>query len=45
MNGVYDPLGLISPFTVKAKIMLCKLWAQDRKFDWDEPIPETFRQE
>ena len=33
VNGIYDPLGLISPFTVKAKIMLCKLWAQDRKFD------------
>ena len=45
VNGIYDPLGLISPFAVKAKIMLCKLWAQDRKFDWDEPIPETFRQE
>ena len=25
--------------------MLRKLWAQDKKFDWDEPIPETFRQE
>ena len=25
--------------------MLRKLRAQDRKFDWDEPIPETFRQE
>ena len=45
VNGIYDPLRLISPFTVKAKIMLHKLWAPDRKFDWDEPIPETFRQE
>ena len=45
VNGIYDPLDLIPPFTVKAKIMLHKLWAQDRKFDWDEPIPETFRQE
>ena len=45
VNGIYDPLGLISPFKVKAKIMLRKLWAQDRKFDWDEPIPATFRQE
>ena len=25
--------------------MLHKRWAQDRKFDWDESIPETFRQE
>ena len=44
LNGIYDPLGLISPFTAKAKIKLSKLWAQDRKFDWDEPIPETLRQ-
>ena len=45
VNGIYDPLGLISPFTVKAKIMLRKLWAQDQKFGWDEPIPSSFRQE
>ena len=45
MNGIYDLFDLISPFTVKAKIMLRKLWTQDRKFDWDEPKPETFRQE
>ena len=43
VNGIHDPLGLISPFSVKAKIMLHKLWAQGRKFDWDEPIPETWR--
>ena len=45
VNGIYEPLGLISPFTVKAKIMLRKLWAQDQKFGWDEPIPSSFRQE
>ena len=26
VNGVYDPLGLISPFTVRAKMMLRKLF-------------------
>ena len=45
VNGIYDRLVLISPFTAKAKIMLCKHWAQDRKFDWGDPIPQTFRQE
>ena len=45
VNWIYDPLGLISPFTVKAKIMLRKLWAQDQKFGCDEPIPSSFRQE
>ena len=45
VNGVYDPMGLISPFTVRAKIMLRKLWGQEKKLDWDDPIPERLRQE
>lgn len=45
VNGVYDPLGLISPFTVRAKIMLRKLWGQDKKLGWDDPIPENLRQD
>lgn len=36
INSVFDPLGLISPFTVKAKILLKDLWR--RKFDWDDEI-------
>ena len=38
-------MGLISPFTVRAKIMLCKLWGRDEKLDWDDAIPERLRQE
>ena len=45
VNGIFDPLGLISPFTVKAKILLRKLWGQDNKLGWDEEIPEHFRKE
>lgn len=26
VNGIYDSLGLISPFTVRAKILMRKLW-------------------
>ena len=40
VNGVYDPLGLISPFTVRAKMMLRKLWGQDERLDWDDAIPD-----
>ena len=35
----------MSPFIVKAKILLRKLWGQDKKIGWDEPIPEQFRRE
>lgn len=45
VNGIYDPMGLVSPFTVRAKIMLRKLWAQDKKLDWDDAMPERLRRE
>ena len=45
VNGVYDPMGLMSPFTVRAKILLRKLWGQEKKLGWDDPIHEHLRQE
>ena len=39
INGVQDPLGLVGPFTVKAKILMRHLWGSDQKLDWDDPIP------
>lgn len=33
----YDPLGFISPVTVKAKLLIQELW--QRKLEWDEPLP------
>lgn len=35
---IYDPLGLLSPTIIIAKIILQKLWLC--KIDWDEPIPD-----
>ena len=37
--NIYDPLGLISPFTIKAKILLRKLWTVEPKLEWDDPLP------
>lgn len=34
--SVYDPVGLISPFTLLAKIILQDLWSVQR--DWDTPL-------
>ena len=45
VNGIYDPLGLVAPFTVKAKIMLRKLWLHEEKLDWDDEIPENLQLE
>lgn len=35
---LYDPLGLINPILVTAKIILQKLWSL--RLDWDDPIPD-----
>ena len=29
VNGVFDPVGLLSPFIVRAKIMMRRLWAEN----------------
>lgn len=34
---VFDPLGLLSPCTIKAKIILQKVWLP--KMTWDEAVP------
>ena len=34
---IYDPLGLVSPFTLLAKMYLREVWS--RNLDWDTPLP------
>jgi len=36
-SRTYDPLGLLSPVTVKAQLLIQDLWQQ--KLEWDEPLP------
>ena len=45
VNSIYDPLGLAGPYTVRAKILMRKLWTYETKLDWDDPIPEEYRRE
>ena len=44
INSVYDPLGLAGPLTVRAKILLRRLWGTEQKLDWDDLIPEENQQ-
>ena len=43
MTKIYDPLGLFSPVTVKAKIFAQLLWKHS--FDWDVPLPTELSDE
>ena len=35
-SKIHDPLGLLAPVTVKAKLLLQELWQQ--QLEWDEPL-------
>ena len=37
--GVYDPLGLLSPFLLIAKVYLRETW--ELQLGWDDPLPPT----
>ena len=39
--NIFDPLGLVSPITITAKIMLQESWQS--KPDWDTPLPESIQ--
>ena len=39
LMGTYDPLGLLSPLTIKGKILLQRLYGPDSKLEWDDPLP------
>ena len=38
VSTLFDPLGFLTPFVVRAKILLQELWR--KKYDWDEDIDE-----
>ena len=42
-SAIFDPLGLISPVTVKSKIFIQHLWQQ--QLHWDEPLSQSDQDE
>ena len=39
ISRLYDPLGLASAVTIKAKIALQNIW-KSKEYDWDDPLPD-----
>jgi len=44
-NSIFDPIGLLTPFTVKVKIILRSVWAYEPKLLWDCPLPTSIERE
>ncbi|XP_063435728.1 uncharacterized protein LOC134716648 [Mytilus trossulus] len=42
-SRIYDPMGLLSPVSVRAKILMQDLWKD--KLEWDEPLPLNVQQQ
>ncbi len=42
-SKVFDPTGLISPATVRAKILFLELWR--RGLEWDDPLDSDIKKE
>ncbi|GFV40931.1 integrase catalytic domain-containing protein [Trichonephila clavipes] len=43
VGKIFDPLGLISPFTIKMKCLLQDLWKEE--IQWDDPLPTHIEKE
>ena len=43
MSSIYDPLGLVSPFILKAKLLFQDLCCM--QVGWDEHIPESIEKQ
>jgi hypothetical protein len=41
VSSIYDPVGFLSPITIRLKILLQEL--HERKISWDEPLDVTSR--
>ena len=42
-SKIFDPLGLVSPIVIRAKLIVQKIWQE--KLEWDQNVPTSISQE
>ena len=42
--SIFDPIGLVAPYTVKARLLLKEIWRVHGQ-KWDEPLPEKLAEQ
>ena len=45
ISSIYDPIGLLTPVTVAAKIILRTIWSARPHFDWDSTLPSSIQRD
>ena len=43
INKIYDPPGLLTPFTANLKMLMRRVWGSKKKVDWDDQVPEDIQ--
>merc|ERR1712030_80592 len=44
-NGIYDPLGLAAPYTIKLKLLMKDTLSVENPGDWDSPVSDKLMKE
>jgi len=45
LSSIFDPLGMLAPVILKARLILREIWVQETKLTWDERLPDDYLSE
>lgn len=44
INGLYDPIGFVVIVILKGTLLMKEMLSTTTSLDWDDPLPEKFRE-
>ena len=42
LSSIFDPLGMLAPVILKARLILREIWIHEARISWDEPLPVEY---